>query len=204
MAILAEKYFSAIVSCQVHKSVSVIKNKLTEEQMRMFKTTPFGPLLDVDLVFNGQHFHHFLLREVTDANLDVISFNILGKKDLNDKDSSCKDVENAFEKSTFINDEDAVKVALTLFIKMVMIGKDKKIQFDVKTFGVVNDPEVFRHYDWSAIFFKRTLNSMKTIMHGKKEAHETKKVENAHYASYYRIEGFVLAFELCSFISISL
>ncbi|XP_038880467.1 uncharacterized protein LOC120072127 [Benincasa hispida] len=178
----------------------------------------FGPLLDVDLVFNGQLFHYLLLKEVIDANPDVISFNILGKKvtfsqddfnlitglwptkeiieretsgerlrqlilgmkNPNDKDSSCKDVENAFEKFTFTNEEDAVKVALALFIEMVMIRKDKKIQFDLKTFGIVDDPEVFRHYDWSSAFFKHTLNSTKSIMRGKNKAHETKKAENAH------------------------
>ncbi|XP_038903777.1 uncharacterized protein LOC120090280 [Benincasa hispida] len=170
MIVPTEKYFSTIVSCQVHKIVSVIKNKLTKEKMRMFRTTVFGPLLDIDLVFNGQLFHYFLLREVTDANPDITSFNILGKKvtfsqdefnsitglwstkeivkretsseslrqlilrlkNPNDKDIYCKDVENAFEKFTFTNDEDVVKVALALFIKTLMIGKDKKTQFDVK------------------------------------------------------------------------
>ncbi|XP_038875100.1 uncharacterized protein LOC120067628 [Benincasa hispida] len=200
--------------------------------MRMFRTTIFGPLLDVDLVFNGKLFYHFLLREVTDANPDVIAFNILKKKvkffqddfnlitglwstkkiveretsderlrqlilrpkDPNDKDSSCKDVENAFKKLTFTNDEDVVKVALALFIEIVMIEKDKKTLFDVKTFGIVDDPEVFRHYDWLSVFFKRTLNIMKTNMHGKKEAHETNKAENAHHAAYYCIKGFAVAF----------
>lgn len=48
--------------------------------MKMFRKTSFGPLLDVDLVFNGQLFHHFLLREMREDSADSISFNILGKK----------------------------------------------------------------------------------------------------------------------------
>ncbi|XP_038896477.1 uncharacterized protein LOC120084730 [Benincasa hispida] len=170
MVIPAKKYFPATVSCQVHKTASVIKNKLTRKHMRLYRKTTFDPLLDTDLVFNGQLLHHFLLREVADANPDVISFNILGKKptretveretsgerlrelilgpnDPNEKDSSCKDVETAFDKFNFTNDEDAVKIAFSLFIEMVMIGKDKKTQFDVNIFGIVDDHEVFVHCD---------------------------------------------------------
>ncbi|XP_038904356.1 uncharacterized protein LOC120090711 [Benincasa hispida] len=165
MVVPAKKYFRATVACQVHKIALVIKNKLTEEQMRLYRKTFFGPLLDINIVFNGQLLHHFLLREVADANPDVITFNILGKKvtfsqedfnlitglwptretieretsgerlqklilgpkDPNEKDSSYKDVETTFEKFSFTNDKDVVKVALALFIKTVMIGRDKKI-----------------------------------------------------------------------------
>ena len=47
----------------------------------MFKKTCFGPLLNVDHMFNGQLLHHFLLWEVRDENPDSINFNILEKKE---------------------------------------------------------------------------------------------------------------------------
>ncbi|XP_038891583.1 uncharacterized protein LOC120080973 [Benincasa hispida] len=181
--------------------------------MRLYRKTAFGPHLDIDLVFNGQQLHHFLLREVVHANPDVISFYILRKKvtfsqddfnfitwlwptrktvereisgerlrelilgpnDPNEKHSSCKDVEIAFEKFNFTNDEDAVKVALALFIETEMIGKDKKTQLDVNIFGIVDDHDVFVHYDWSSLFSRCTLNSMKTIMRGQKEGYDSEK-----------------------------
>ncbi|XP_038896280.1 uncharacterized protein LOC120084553 [Benincasa hispida] len=223
MIVLAEKYFPATVACQVHKIAPVIKKKLTEEQMRLYKETTFDPLLDIYLVFNGQLLHHFLSREVVDANPDIISFNIirkkvtfsyedfnlitglwptketveretsgervreliLGPKNPNRKDSSCKDVEIAFENFNFTNDQDAVKVALTLFIETMMIGKDKKTQFVSNIFGIFDDHDVFVHYDWSSLFYGRTLNSMKTIMRGKNEAYDSKKAKGDHYASHY-------------------
>ena len=80
MAVSEDKYFPTTVSCMVHKTSSLIKSKLTTDQMEMFRKTSFGPLLNVDLVFNGQLFHHFLLREVREDSTNVISFNILGKK----------------------------------------------------------------------------------------------------------------------------
>lgn len=201
--------------------------------MDMFRKTSFGPLLDVNLVFNGQLFHHFLLREVRDESADYISFNILekkvtftqkdfnlitglwpteetvkrdtcserlrdlilGPKDPNDKkEKLIKNVEAAFEKNQFTNDQDVVKVALPLYIETVMMGKDKKTQFDMKTLGIVDDPEVLANYDWFSIFFNRLLNSMKTIMHGKKETHDIKKADNPKHTTYYCIKGYVLAF----------
>ncbi|WP_217833200.1 DUF1985 domain-containing protein, partial [Picosynechococcus sp. PCC 7002] len=171
--------------------------------MEMFRKTSFGPLLDVDLVFNGQLFHHFLLREVREDSTNAISFNILGKKvtftqydfnlvtrlwsmeetvdrdtcgerlrrlilgprDPNDKkEKLVKDVEVAFEKTIFTNDQDAVKVGLALYIEIVMMGKDKKTQFNMKILGIVDNFEVFANYDWSSVFFNCLLSSMKTIM----------------------------------------
>ena len=235
MAVSEDKYFPATVSCMVHKTSSLIKSKLTTDQMEMFRKTSFGPLLDVDLVFNGQLFHHFLLREVREDSTDSISFNILGKKvtftqeefnlvtglwpteetvdrdtcgkrlrrlilgprDPNDKkEKLVKDVEVAFEKIRFTNDQDAVKVALALYIETVMMGKDKKTQFDMKTLGIVDDFEVFANYDWSSVFFNRLLSSMKTIMRGKKEAHDIKKADNPKHTTYYCIKGYVLAFQV--------
>ncbi|XP_038876487.1 uncharacterized protein LOC120068920 [Benincasa hispida] len=165
MDVPVKKYFPATVSCQVYKTAFVIKNKLTEEQMRLYGKTAFGPLLDTYLVLIGQTLE-IVERETSSERLREL---ILGQKDPNGKNSSCKDVETAFEKFNFTNGEDVVKVALTLFIKTVMIGKDKKTHFDVNIFGTVGDHEVFVHYDWSSLFYERTLNSMKTIMRGKKE-----------------------------------
>ncbi|TYK21833.1 MuDRA-like transposase [Cucumis melo var. makuwa] len=80
MAIPSDKYFPATVSCQVHKIDSLIKDKLTKEQLQMFDKTIFGPLLNVNMVFNGQLIHHFLLRQILeDGNADEICFSVLGK-----------------------------------------------------------------------------------------------------------------------------
>ena len=101
-----------------------------------------------------------------------------------------KDVEVALEKIRFTNDQDVVKIAIALYIETVMIGKDKKTQFDMKTLGIVDDSEVFANYDWSSVFFNRLLTNMKTIMRGKKEAN------NPKHTTYYCIKGYVLTFQV--------
>ena len=77
-----------------------------------------------------------------------------------------------------------------------MMGKEKKAHFDMKIFGIMDDFEVFANYDWSSIFFNRLLSSMKTIMRGKKEAHDIKKADNPKHITYYCIKGYVLAFQV--------
>ena len=82
MAVPSEKYFPATVSCQVHKIGSLIKDKLTKDQLQMFEKTIFGPLLNVNMVFNGQLIHHFLLRQIPeDGNADGICFSVLGSNE---------------------------------------------------------------------------------------------------------------------------
>ncbi|KAA0065999.1 Ulp1-like peptidase [Cucumis melo var. makuwa] len=132
MAVLSDKYFHATVSCQVHKISSFIEDKLTKEQLQMFDKTIFGPLLNVNMVFNGQLIHHFLLRQIP--------------KEAN--------------------------VALAVFIETVMVGKDKKTQFDMDILGRVDDEEE------------------------KKEAYELKKIKSYKAVAYYNIKGYVLAFQM--------
>ena len=233
MAVPSEKYFPATVSCQVHKIGSLIKDKLTKDQLQMFEKTIFGPLLNVNMVFNGQLIHHFLLRQIPeDGNADGICFSVLGKnvcftqKEFNiitglwptnnplekDCDSkrlqsllfgsenkkviTCLEIEEIFKNFEFTNDDDAVKVALAVFIETVMVGKDKKTQFDMDILGRVDDEEAFKSFDWSTFFYTRLLNSLKTSLQGKKEAYELKKTRSSKAVSYYNIKGYVLAFQV--------
>ncbi|KAA0043199.1 Ulp1-like peptidase [Cucumis melo var. makuwa] len=236
MAVPSDKYFPATMSCQVHKIDSLIKDKLTKDQRQMFEKIIFGPLLNVNMVFNGQLIHHFLLRQIPeDGNADGICFSVLGKnvrftqKEFNiitglwptnnplekDCDSkrlqsllfesenkkliTCLEIEEIFKNFEFTNDDDAVKVALAIFIETVMVGKDKKTQFDMDILGRVDDEEAFKSFDWSTFFYTRLLNSLKTSLQGKKEAYELKKTRSSKAVSYYNIKGYVLAFQVWAY-----
>ncbi|TYK05156.1 Ulp1-like peptidase [Cucumis melo var. makuwa] len=147
MVVPSDKYFPATVSCQVHKIGSLIKDKLTKEQLQM--------------------------QILEDGNVDGICFSVLGKnvrftqKEFNiitglwptnnplekDCDSkrlqsllfrsenkkliTCLEIEEIFNNFKFTNADDAVKVALAVFIEIVMVGKDKKTQFDMDILGRV-------------------------------------------------------------------
>ncbi|KAA0048125.1 Ulp1-like peptidase [Cucumis melo var. makuwa] len=170
MTVPSDKYFFATVSCKVHKISSLIKDKLTKEQLQMFDKTIFGPLLNVNMVFNDQLIHHFLLRQIPeDGNADGICFSVLGKN-----------------------------VALAVFIETVMVGKDKKTQFVMDILGRVDDEGAFKSFDWSTFFYTRLLNSLKTSLQGKKEAYELKKTTSSKAVAYYNIKGYVWGYEVLS------
>ncbi|KAA0038898.1 Ulp1-like peptidase [Cucumis melo var. makuwa] len=88
-----------------------------------------------------------------------------------------------------------MEVALAVFIETVMVGKDKKTQFDMDILGRVDDEEVFKNFDWSTLFYTLLLNSLKISLQGKKEAYELKKTKSSKAVAYYNIKGYVLAFQ---------
>ncbi|KAL0549750.1 hypothetical protein IC582_014238 [Cucumis melo] len=92
-----------------------------------------------------------------------------------------------------------MKVALAVFIETVMVGKDKKTQFDMDILGRVDDEEALKSFDWSNFFYTRLLNSLKTSLQGKKEAYELKKTTSSKVVSYYNIKGYVLAFQVWAY-----
>ena len=65
--------------------------------------------------------------------------------------------------------------------------------------GRVDDEEVFKNFDWSTFFYTRLLNSLKTVLQGKKEAYELKRARTTKAVAYYNIKDYVLAFQV-SFI----
>ncbi|KAL4037211.1 hypothetical protein IC575_000799 [Cucumis melo] len=236
MVVPSDKYFPATVSCQVHKIGSLIKDKLTKDQLQMSEKIIFGPLLNVNMVFNDQLIYHFLLRQIPeDGNADGICFSVLEKnvrftqKEFNiitglwptnnplekDCDSkrlqsllfgsenkkliTCLEIEEIFKNFEFTNDDNAVMVALAVFIETVMVGKDKKTQFDMDILGRVDDEEAFKSFDWSTFFYTCLLNSLKTILQGKKEAYELKKTRSSKVVSYYNIKGYVLSFQVWAY-----
>ncbi|KAA0045018.1 MuDRA-like transposase [Cucumis melo var. makuwa] len=222
IAVPSDKYFPATVSCEVHKIGSLIKDKLTKDQLQMFEKTIFGPLLNMNMVFNGQLIHHFLLRQIPeDGNADGICFSVLGKnvrftqkefniitglwptnnpleKDCdskrvqsllfgseNNKLITCLEIEEIFKNFEFTNDDDAVKVALAVFIETVMVGKDKKTQFDMDVLGRVDDEEAFKSFNWSTFFYTRLLNNLKTsyVLAFQVWAYEVLSTANEHLAT---------------------
>ncbi|KAA0059687.1 Ulp1-like peptidase [Cucumis melo var. makuwa] len=69
--------------------------------------------------------------------------------------------------------------------------------------GRVDDEEVFKNFDWSTFFYIRLLNNLKTILQGKKEAYELKKVKSSKAVVYYNIKGYVLAFQVWAYETLS-
>lgn len=72
---------------------------------------------------------------------------------INNNNNLYKDVEITFKNYCFTNNDNAIKVALVLYIEIVMMGKDNKTRFDMKMFGIVDDIEVFKSYMTSLLHY---------------------------------------------------
>ncbi|KAA0063196.1 Ulp1-like peptidase [Cucumis melo var. makuwa] len=134
-------------------------------------------------------------RVTLEKDCDNKSLQTLLFRSENKKIITCLELEEIFKNFEFTNDEGAVKVALALFIETVMVGKDKKTQFGMDILGKVDDEEVFKNFDWSTFFYTSLLNSLKTILQGKKEAYMLKSAKSSKVVAYYNIKGYVLAFQ---------
>ncbi|KAA0044934.1 Ulp1-like peptidase [Cucumis melo var. makuwa] len=166
MAVPSDKYFPATVSCQVHKIGSLIKDKLTKEQLQMFDKTIFGPLLNVNMVFNGQLIHHFLLRQILE--------------DENKKLITCLEIEEIFKNFEFTNDDDAVKVALAVFIETVMVGKDKKTYLKTSLQGKKEAYELKKTTSCKAVSY---YNIKGYVLAFQVWAYEVLSIANEHLAT---------------------
>lgn len=119
--------------------------------MVMFNKIIFGRLLNVHMVYNDQLFHHFLFgilgKNVTftpkEFNLLIGLWSadvtiqrdtcgerlqelILEPRLRKEKEKTCSEVEKIFKQFSFTNDRDVVKVALALFIEVVIGWKEQE------------------------------------------------------------------------------
>ncbi|KAA0053152.1 Ulp1-like peptidase [Cucumis melo var. makuwa] len=181
MVLPSDKYFPAIVSCQVHKIGNLIKDKLTKEHIPEEANANgiYFSILGKNVRFTQNEFNIITglwsTRVTLEKDCDINRLQTLLFGSENKKIIKCLELEEIFKNFEFTNDEDAMKVALALFIETVMVGKDKNTQFDMDILGKVDDEEVFKNFDWSTFFYTRLLNSLKTILQGKKEAYELKR-----------------------------
>ncbi|KAI9161277.1 hypothetical protein LWI28_015966 [Acer negundo] len=77
----AEHFPGKINSTSSTAAIKCIKEKLTEAQLSLFRTTCFGKLLDMnDLKFSGQLVHHLLLRQIPSPDKSEMWFAIGGKR----------------------------------------------------------------------------------------------------------------------------
>ncbi|KAK3230230.1 hypothetical protein Dsin_002111 [Dipteronia sinensis] len=77
---VAEHFPAKINSTSSIVAIKQIKEKLTEAQLALFRTTCFGKLLEMhELKFSGQLVHHLLLRQIRSSNKSEMWFAVGGK-----------------------------------------------------------------------------------------------------------------------------
>lgn len=76
------EHFPGKINCPSKLTpIQLIKEKLSEEQLRIFKRSCFGRLIDIqDLQFQGQLLHHLILRQISSPHDDEIWFALSGSR----------------------------------------------------------------------------------------------------------------------------
>ncbi|KAL0549044.1 hypothetical protein IC582_013524 [Cucumis melo] len=164
----------------LEKTTHNIKAKLKPNQLALFRKTKFGHFLVLNIVFNGSLIHYLLLRKVEDEGKDYISFLLggvvctFGRREFNiitglwgPKEESIQLVGNSRLLEKFFKDKeciyvsdlediffeyegDIVKLALVYFIKLSLLGKDRRTKVDIGFFKIADDWNTFNNYDLDA------------------------------------------------------
>ncbi|KAL0555848.1 hypothetical protein IC582_004349 [Cucumis melo] len=140
MVVPSDKYFPATVSCQIPEDgnedgicFSVLGKNVHFTQKEFNIITGLWPT------------NNPLEKDCDSKRLQSLLFGSENKKLI-----TCLEIEEIFKNFEFTNDDNVVKVTLAVFIETVMVGKDKKTQFDSK--GLI--PRILRWNCTQAPFYK--------------------------------------------------
>ncbi|XP_060671927.1 uncharacterized protein LOC132803291 [Ziziphus jujuba] len=100
-----------------------------------------------------------------------------------------------FKGTHFVDDWDAVRIALLYFLVHGVLGMDPRVQINRKFVDLVADIEVFNSYPWGFVSYKETIDSLHNAFH-----HRGCAVKNKSQS--YDLKGFPLAFQVWGFEAI--
>ncbi|XP_060669821.1 uncharacterized protein LOC107434762 isoform X2 [Ziziphus jujuba] len=110
-------------------------------------------------------------------------------------DLKLPELEQIFKGTHFVDDWDAVRIALLYFLVHGVLGMDPRVQINRKFIDLVADIEVFNSYPWGILSYNETINSFHNAFQ-----HRGRAVKNKSQS--YDLKGFPLAFQLWGFEAI--
>ncbi|KAK9200532.1 hypothetical protein WN944_015730 [Citrus x changshan-huyou] len=123
------------------KALSLIKQRLTEQQYEVFKETCFGHFVHLqDLKFAGQIVHALLLQYVRSTD------------------------KKAFSTAQSNDDTLMVKFVMLYFLESVLLGKEPKNKIDGLHIRLLDNFKEFNNYPWGRLSFEATMLSLKNTV----------------------------------------
>ncbi|XP_048330044.2 uncharacterized protein LOC107419213 isoform X2 [Ziziphus jujuba] len=105
------------------------------------------------------------------------------------------ELDRIFKHTDFVDDWDAVRIALLYFLVHGVLGMDPRVQINRKFIELVADIEVFNSYPWGIPSYKETIESLHNAFH-----HRGCEIKNNSQS--YDLKGFPLAFQVWAFEAI--
>ncbi|KAK2658180.1 hypothetical protein Ddye_004713 [Dipteronia dyeriana] len=99
------------------------------------------------------------------------------------------------------SDEDMVKLALILFLEMMLVGKDDRNAILYWALELVDDLDAFNKFLWGSFIYARTFNSLSSCLVGRDDKFKDKFKERVDVPAKRKVErynvyGFLTAFQL--------
>lgn len=77
------------------------------------------------------------------------------------------ELDRLFPSLQFENDQDVVKMTIFYFIKLAMMGRERKQQMDMSLLSVIDEWDRFRNKNWSKMIFDKTIKGLNKALTGK-------------------------------------
>ncbi|XP_060668323.1 uncharacterized protein LOC132799771 [Ziziphus jujuba] len=130
--------------------------------------------------------------------LQISKGNELRTRLLDDRsDLKPPELERLFKDTLFVDDWDAVRIALLYFLVHGVLGMDPKVQIKKKFIDLVADLDVFNSYPWGILSYKETINSFHNAFQLRGRGRAVKNI-----SQYYDLKGFPLVFQVWGFEAI--
>lgn len=106
----------------------------------------------------------------------------------NNPDLLVKALHEAFMKVEFKNKKDALKMALVLFVELILMGQDYRHKVSRWLLRLVEDLRAFNRFPWGEYIFKMTFNYIKQAFRNPREGKTVAR---------YNLYGFPTSFQVC-------
>ncbi|CAL9012879.1 unnamed protein product [Prunus brigantina] len=138
--------------------------KFNDEQMRRFRETCFGYLMELDNIsFSGQMVHHITAED--EGVNRLLDAHISNKNHI-----TLQDIEKAFLSAKF-GSEDVFKLGMLCFIEFVILGKAPNVRINEEYLHLVHNMEELNNFPWGSISFEQLHDSL-LFSPGKRESDE--------------------------------
>nr|GEX90848.1 phospholipase-like protein [Tanacetum cinerariifolium] len=149
----------------------LLKDRLNEDRRTLFKTTCFGPWLDIIYVENDDDGY-----DVKIINLFALFYD-----------------EEKFSK---LSDEDAIRLCLVLSLKVIFTGRDLVSVVDDVYLRMVNDLDAWNLLPWGEHIWRQLYDSIRNVSSKHKLEHLAGLKRNPNHVSSYSLTGFLFVFKI--------
>nr|GFA28060.1 hypothetical protein [Tanacetum cinerariifolium] len=171
----------------------LIKDRFNEARRSLFRTTCFGPWLDISYVENDDGMIHYVLQK----NGDILFRNGLFTKKIG---YDVKIIEVlAFiedeEKFLKVSDEDAIRLCLLLSLEVIFMGRELVFVVDDAFLRMVNYLDAWNSFSWGEHIWRQLYDSIRNVCSKHKLEHLDGLRKNPNHVPSYTLFGFLFAFE---------